>query len=176
MVKKMFAFILGVFFLCLVSTSVFSQQKRMIILKDGTRILGEILAFENNVYTIQSSVGELQINGQDIINISTPGLEPAADPALSQSDRRINPVDSQIANAQEQLMADQDFVSEAKKITEDPEIMKILSQPEIMQAVANRDMDALQSNPQVKDLLSNPKILELIQSASQKIEQPSPSP
>jgi len=160
---------------CLVAHPALCQEKRVIALKDGTKIIGEILSVENNIYTVNSSVGQLRIKDQDIVNISTPRLD-ATPPLAQKNQASVNPLDSQVAQVQQQLMADPNFISEAKNISEDPEIMKILQQPEIMQAIVNHDMNALQSNPGFKNLLSNPKILELIQSAGQKIGQPNLTP
>jgi hypothetical protein len=176
MVKKIFPFIVSVLFLSLVCAPAFCEQRRMITLKDGTSVLGEILSYENNVYTVRSSLGQLQIKDEDIVKISTPGLEPSAAPASPQDNLGARPVDSDIAQAQQQLMADGNFMAQAKAITEDPQIMKALSQPDIMQAVINRDVKALEANPTFKNLLNNPKILDLMRSAEEKMGQSAPSP
>mgnify|MGYP006940536496 FL=1 len=132
--------------------------------------MGEVLSFENNVYTVQSSLGQLQIKDQDIVAISAPSTEPPNCALPAQGSPPTGLTDDKIAEVRGQLMADPNFISGAKTIMEDQDIMKTLSQPEIMQAVANQDVNALQSNPQFKELLNNPKILELIQSMSPKLK------
>ena len=137
------------------------QEKRVISLKDGTTIIGEVLSFENGIYTVSSSLGQLKVNDQDVVSISTADLRTKVSP-LAKPSSPFPDLDGQIAQAQQQLMADPHFLEGAKSISEDPEVMA--------QAIMNHDIGALQSNPQFKDLLSNPKILELIQSAGQKLE------
>ncbi|MFA6378183.1 MAG: hypothetical protein WCX16_00170 [Candidatus Omnitrophota bacterium] len=176
MIKRSYTLIFSFIILCLAASHALAQEKRIVALKDGTKIVGEILSFENNVYTVRSSLGTLQIKDEDIVNISALALDVPASGLPQQDLSSGNPLDSQIHNMQQQLMTDQNFLSGAKEIAADPEIMQTLNQPEIMQAIVNRDVNALQSNPQFKNLLNNPKILELIQSASDKLEQPAVKP
>ncbi|MCX5681119.1 MAG: hypothetical protein NT079_02395 [Candidatus Omnitrophica bacterium] len=204
MVKKTFFLVISLLFLCLIPRPAEAQEKKIITLKDGTKIVGEILSLQNNVYAVQSSVGPLQIKDQDIVNIlafdtataphllntnsagtgevpmspkeNSTAIEAGATPTVAQSISSINPAESQIANVQERLMGDQNFISEIKNVADDQEIMHVLSQPDIMKAVGSHDINALQSNPQFKNLLNNPKILHLIESAGQKLGQPNLKP
>lgn len=176
MVKKVLFLIFIITVLALACGLTVAQQERMIALKDGSTVRGEILAYADNVYTVRSALGTLQISDQEIIEIttpqapSTPGQTPSADPVTA------DVLDAQIAQAQGQLMQDQDFVSDVKKLAEDPQVMQLLSQPDILRAVASRDVQTLESSPAFKDLMNNPKILDLIQAAGQRMAPPSPSP
>jgi len=170
MIKNICLFVASLLVFCVTASPALSQEKRVITLKDGTKIVGEILSFENNAYTVQSSLGQLQIKDQDIVAISLPGLPETAGTVASENSNPINPTDSQIDSLQQKLLNDESFMADANKIGKNPEIMNILSQPDIMQAIANRDINALQSNPKFKELLNNPQILELIQSTVKKIQ------
>lgn len=168
MIKRSLILTISLAITIIVADPALSQEKRIISLKDGTSIVGEIVSFENNIYTVSSSLGQLKINDQDIVSISTAGLGTTPLPVI-QPKSSSSALDGQIMQVQQQLMADPSFIEGAKSISEDPEVMAILKQPEVAQAIMNHDINALQSNPQFRNLLSNPKILELMQSAGQKL-------
>lgn len=149
-----------------------AQEKRAIMLKDGTRLVGEIISFDNGVYTLQTSVGTVKAQDSDIVSISSAATTQASLPSTgAQSPIPAGTaLDGQISNIQGQLMQDPDFISKAQDLSKNPEVIQVLSQPDVAQAIMNRDINALQNNPKIKDLLNNPQVLDLIQSTGQKLQ------
>jgi hypothetical protein len=174
--NKTISFLSTILSITLLCGPALSQEKRAITLKDGTKVIGEIVSVENSVYTINSSVGQLQIKDQDITAMAALGAEPIVNASTIQNIPATSSNERQIKAAQQELMTDPNFMMRAKEISQDQEIVGVLSKPEIMQAVANRDFEALQANPDFKDLLNNPKIRDLVGSAAEKISQPNQAP
>ena len=149
-----------------------AQEKRAITLKDGTKIIGEIISFENGVYTLETSFGQVAVPDTNIVSIasasaSAPSLPPIGAPSLIPSGI---PMDGQIESIQGQLMQDPNFIAKAQDLSKNPEVMQILSQPDVAQAIMNRDITALQNNPKIRELLNNPQVLDLIQVTGQKLQ------
>ncbi len=154
------------FTLCIiVATSIsslsYAQSIKTISLKDGSQIKGTILSVSNNVYTIQSSFGTLEINDSNISSISSENATSSAQPKMI-SDR-------QLAEYQKQLLQNPNVMSGIEDIASDPEVMQALSDPAFAQAIMSQDMQKLQNSDQFKQLIQNPKMQQLINNAGQAI-------
>ncbi|HQL40714.1 MAG TPA: hypothetical protein PLO93_00260 [Candidatus Omnitrophota bacterium] len=170
MIKKFLC--LALVILVVSASPLFAQEKRAIMLKDGTNIVAEILSFNNGIYTLATSFGRIDIPDTDIVSISSASATASSLPLTATQPTSPSgfPISSQINNIQGQLMQDPDFVSKAQDLSRNPEVMQVLSQPDIAAAIMNHDINALQNNPKIKELLSNPQVLDLIQSTGQKLQ------
>ena len=79
MKKKLQIYLAVVLCVTLCSAKVlFADASKIILLKDGSQLKGEVLAVNNDVYTIQTqNLGTIQIRGTDIVSIAAENLAPA---------------------------------------------------------------------------------------------------
>ncbi len=136
------------------SFHVFAESE--IVLKDGSRIRGEVLSMQNGLYRIRTeSMGTIQLRSREILSItslgvSVPGDSPGTDTAAS-SQTAVDSIKSSIVNSP-------GVMSTIMALQNDPQMKAILADPEIMRAVQNLDLQALGNHPKIKALMNNPKI------------------
>jgi hypothetical protein len=154
----------GVFMLVglLISFSAFAEKE--IVLKDGSRLRGEVLSMQNGLYEIRTeSMGTVQLGSRQIQSITSlggaaPGEATGADStALSQS-----AVDS----IKSSIVSNPGVMSRILQLQNDPEMRAVLADPEIMRAVQSFDLQTLSNNPKIKALMDNDKIQSISDSVN----------
>lgn len=127
-----------------------------IILKDGSRIRGEVQSMQNELYEIRTeSMGTIQLDSSQIQSMTTvgvliPGDSSSADTSVL-SQTAVDSVKSSIVNSP-------GVMSMIMELQNDPQIKAVLADPEIMRAVQNLDLQTLSNNPKIKALMDNSKI------------------
>lgn len=158
-------------FLLLVSASLLFAapafaKTQVFTLKDGSQIKGELVEFEDGIYTVNTtSFGEMQINQNEVVSVADPGATPAVPTVAAPAGNaaRNSELSQQVSAMQTQLMANPEFLADLQQMAQDPEIMNILSDPALVQAVTSKDVTAIQTNPRAKQLMDNPKMQALIE-------------
>lgn len=147
------------FFMSIFYGSVFAGEFRMIELADGSRIYGEIVSFNDGVYTLKSdSLGIIEIDESEIrvIRFKSDGLK---------SGERERPertsIKPEISDLQRSMISDEEIMNMIFSLQNDPAIQDILNNPEIMNAVKSGDISTLLANPKVMNLLNNIHIKEI---------------
>lgn len=124
-----------------------------IILKDGSRIRGEVQSMQNGLYEIRTeSMGTIQLGSSQIQSLTTvdvpiPGDSSSADMSQSAADS----IKSSIVNSP-------GVMSMIMELQNDPQMKAVLADPEIMRAVQNLDLQTLRNNPKIKALMDHSKI------------------
>jgi len=141
------------FFISIFYGSVFAGELRLIELSDGSSIYGEIVSFNDGVYTLKSdSLGIIEIDESDvrIIRSNPDGLksEELASPEGT-------PIKPEIRDLQKSMMGNEEIMNMILSLQNDPAIQDILSNPEIMNAVRAGDISTLLANPEFMKLLNN---------------------
>ncbi|MBF0122981.1 MAG: hypothetical protein HQL21_06205 [Candidatus Omnitrophica bacterium] len=157
-------FLITLFSLSMISSAAFAGTPKIITLKDGSVIHGQVLGIENSTYTIESPLaGTMHIAEDQIISISSPnqGVVPAPVSAASNASPSM-PKDD-ISAVQNRILANPDAMSDIQALIADPEVMALMSDPAFMQAVQSRDPATIQANPRTQELMENPKIKALIE-------------
>ncbi|MCZ6504163.1 MAG: hypothetical protein O6945_16825 [Gammaproteobacteria bacterium] len=127
-----------------------------ILLKDGSRIRGEVQSMQNELYEIRTeSMGTIQLDSSQIQSMTTvgvliPGDSSSADTSVL-SQTAVDSVKSSIVNSP-------GVMSMIMELQNDPQIKAVLADPEIMRAVQNLDLQTLSNNPKIKALMDNSKI------------------
>ena len=127
-----------------------------IILKDGSRIRGEVLSMQNGLYEVRAeSIGTIQLGSSQIQSMTTiavpiPGDSSSADTSVS-SQSAVDSIKSSIMNSP-------GVMSILMALQNDPQMKAVLADPEIMRAVQNLDLQTLSNNPKIKALIDNAKI------------------
>ncbi len=147
------------FFISIFCGSVFAGEFRTIELADGSSIYGEIVSFNNGVYTLNTdSLGIIEIDESEIrvIRFKSDGLK---------SGERERPestsIKPEIRDLQRSMIGDEEIMNMIFSLQNDPAIQDILSDPEIMNAVKSGDISTLLANPKFMNLLNNINIKEI---------------
>lgn len=145
-----------------------------ILLRDGSRIRGEILSLENGVYKIESrSLGTIELASSQIQAILSRSSEvdinsfsaPAAGAISAPAAGSLPAAGAQSAmqSIQSALTSDPGMMRSIRELQNDPQMKAIISDPEIMKAIQNFDLQALAENPKIKALMANAKIKRIQQ-------------
>jgi hypothetical protein len=140
-----------------------AERLRIIELDDGSRIAGEILAFESGVYTIQSdTLGRLHIPDENIRAILSDRPEPIL-PGESLTPMQGPSTAAQYAELQSHILNDPNLLTIVMSLQSDPQILSILNDTTVMDAIAAGNLDALQSHPKIRALEDHQTIQQLLQ-------------
>ena len=146
-------------FLCLIlfAAGAGAGELKVIELKDGSIITGEVISLAGGLYTIKSdSLGMIKVEELKIRAIRSRSPEKgsaSADPAAAQS--------SDAQALQQKMMGDQEIMTMIQALRDDPEFKKVMEDPVVMKAMKNGDVSTLMANPQFMKLLNNPTVKEI---------------
>jgi hypothetical protein len=148
-----------------------SADQKSITLKDGSVIRGELVSFENGLYTVKTdNLGQLilsEANVVSVVNTALAGTVPQPQVAQAQAPMQQGDFSNQVANMQSQIMANPQTMQSIMAMAEDPEIAAMFSDPAFVQqltaAMSGGNPEALASDPRIQKLMANPKMQALIQ-------------
>ena len=155
-----------VFCLCMPGGSANAGEAKEIILKDGSRIRGEVVSMQNGLYQVKTeSLGLIQLRSPQIESITS------FDSSPSQTVNDTNSVGptmspSALQSIQSSMVSNPGVMSSISELQNDPQMKAVLDDPEIMRAVQNFDLQALSDNPKIKALMNNAKIKRIQRSVN----------
>ncbi len=139
-------------------------EPRVIELKDGSVITGEVVNYANGVYTIHSdSMGDIRIKDSAIATIREPSPTTAAGPATAGTGTAAS-----VAALKDRMLSNAEVMDLVADLKDDPQFSKVLNDPAIVQAVQTNDVAALMANPAFLALLDDPRVQEI----EKKMEKP----
>ncbi len=154
--------IAALFSLFIISSTALAGTPKILTLKDGSIIHGQVIGMEDGKYTIESPLtGTMHIAEDQIVSISALNQETPPTPVASNPPPSA-PKDN-VTAAQNKILANPDAMQDIQTLASDPEVMAIISDPAFMVAVQTRDPATIQANPRTKQLMENPKIKALIE-------------
>ncbi|MBF0486175.1 MAG: hypothetical protein HQL16_06650 [Candidatus Omnitrophica bacterium] len=146
------------------------SSSKIITLKDGTRINGQIMNLESGRYAIQSpSMGEVKIKEDDIISITSADAAAAPTAPAPAMPQTVQPVKfkgeyaQQMQAVQSEILSNPNAMAQIQELMSDPQIMEALKDPAFVAAIQSGDPNAVQSSPQFQKLLNDPKMQNMIQ-------------
>jgi hypothetical protein len=158
-VKMKQGFIVGLFLFAALCNNLFAAELREIELIDRSVILGEIMSFQNGVYTVKSGgLGVIKVEESKILAIRRPNKS-SSQSSITSSNYSSN---TDIESLEKLLMGDKDIMDEIQSLQGDPDVQEILQDPVIVDALNSGNIQALISSPKFMDLLNNPKIQKII--------------
>jgi hypothetical protein len=148
----------------------FAQNTKSFTLKDGSIIKGELISFQDQMYSIRlpGQSQTMDVPESYVIQISDANTANSANTSSTIAPSTI-PSAAQIQNMQNMLLADPAAMEQIQSLLQDPEITSILSDPDFMNAVMTYDTQKVSENEKTQKLLENPKILRLIESFQGKL-------
>lgn len=169
--KKYYSILILAIVLLSVGTTSYAGSMKIIKLKDGSVLKGNVLRLSSGVYTFETSnLGEVDIEESDILSITSPELSGS----LSGNSSTLNNMKSedlkkQVQQIQGSILADEGIMLEIQDMLKDENIRAMLSDPKLMEDVTSFDPQKIQQNTSVQELMNNPKIQELMQKIQQKM-------
>lgn len=180
--KKCFIYIIA-FFAVIMPLCVFAQNSR-ITLSDNTTIYGTVVGMNNGVYVIKTeTMGELNINAENVVSISSLKNNPKSADNLSQikiieeSDKsqrskkntQSNNSGDYSTSLQEQanmrvqsMTMDSNFLDSLMNLSENSMMTDIMNDPEIMDAIGRGDYEFLMQNDKMNGLMESDDIKSLL--------------
>jgi hypothetical protein len=176
-----------VFLLILVLTpGVFAraQVNRVIKLKNGTIMRGQVLSYKDGQYIINNPrYGKVRIKENNVVSIEdsstktvyTSVTEKNPPPVLQKADpsqQQDRPTQADLERIQSQPSAqylkqrienDPGLQQDFQSLLENKEVMQTLTDPTVMQAIIKGDTNTLMKNKAFQDLINNPDMQKIIQ-------------
>jgi len=172
-----------------------AQTQRVITLTDGSMLMGEIINFENNIYTVQTSnLGQVEINDADVASISKDRPPPKQTQLQMQNQGQFDYSDlnklipgagvmgnmgamdpsfsSQMQNVQQNILADPEMMNDMEGLLQNESLKILLSDPEVMKSVLSGDPNTMQSNEKIQQLLQDPQIQALMEKMRSRMPPP----
>jgi hypothetical protein len=154
-----------IFFLVFAGASIaHAQSTKTIILKDGSKLKGQIVSLEDGVYKIQNSnLGNIQVREENILSISAEDFSQPTPAAPITGGGASAGFRNQVQEIQGSVMSDPALMEDISTLTQDPEFIKMLNDKELISDIYSYDPARIQSNPKLQQLMQNPKMRELIE-------------
>jgi hypothetical protein len=142
-------------------TAGIAGEQRRIELQDGGLIFGEIVAFANGVYTINSPafVGKIKIKDDKIKAIRSP----QAEALLSEQADALSKLGlaSEFQSLQDLVANNKEVMTALTTLQNDPQFQAVLQDKDVMNAVMSGNFGALLNNPSFMKLLEHKKVQEI---------------
>ena len=133
------------------------------VLKDGSRIQGDIQSIDNGVYTISSaSIGTVHVaqsNIARIVHVDNAKATASSDKSAAHD----GAMTQQIQQLQSSLAKDPAALQSIMRLQSDPQVPAVLNAPAIAKAIQDGDYASLMSNPKIQALENNPHVKQLVQ-------------
>ncbi|XOV87704.1 MAG: hypothetical protein ACFHX7_22570 [Pseudomonadota bacterium] len=138
-----------------VLVSYVTADERIVQLKDGSQIRGEVVGMMNGEYVIQSpTLGTLRLASDKIVSITLPSAAPNPSAAAGAGASALESIQSTIAS-------DPGLMARIMSLQQDPQMQAVLGDPEIMGAVQRLDFEALRNNPRFRALMESSNVREI---------------
>ena len=149
------------------NTAAYCGQLSKIELTDGSVINGEIISYENSVYTIGTSTfGEVKVEAAKVSKIGS--VDPALANLPSDSAAQVSiPTKAQIDSQGQALMSNPENMAIITRLAAEPEIQELAKDPEIADIVKRGDIKALVENEKFKAIVQSQKLQEAIRKLKQ---------
>lgn len=148
------AVVYTIFCLIIWEYTIFASEFMQVELHDGTIIVGKIISFQDDCYTIKSdTLGTVNINESKIRIIRSISGAEDTEGGLKQPNPSINSENSDVEDLTKQMMIDEQIMNIIFSLQNDPNFQKILNDPALLNAVNSGDLATLMSNPAFMNLL-----------------------
>ena len=168
--KKYHSILILTIALLSVNTVSSAETMKIIKLKDGSVLNGNVLQLNDGVYTFETSnLGEVDIEESDILSITSSELSGSSSgSSTTTSDAQKRELQKQVQQMKGTILADEEVLKEIQIMSEDENIRALLSDPQLLKDVTSFDQQKIKQNKSVQDLMNNPKMQELMDKIQEK--------
>jgi hypothetical protein len=139
------------FFLIFSLRPLAQAEERVIKLKDGSVIPGEILSKEGDIYKIKTAtLGIVAVQEEKISSIAE--AEPKGTASVSGEEKAYR----------EKILASPQAMESVKTLAQDKDVVAILSDPQLKEAIARHDLRFLQTNEKFIKFMNNPAVKKIV--------------
>jgi len=149
-------------FILLSGAPAYCGQASRFELTDGSVIKGEVVSYENNVYTVNTAnLDQIKIEAGNIskiepLNYTSTGIN--INPAI----QTVSPAQLQPSVNGNILMQNPENMGVIMELTNSPELQRIARDPEVLEAAQKNDIQALMKNKEFMDIVNSPEIQEAV--------------
>jgi gamma-glutamyl phosphate reductase len=138
---------------------------KVITLKDGSTIKGEVVSLIDGRYTIKTdSLGEMTIAEDAILEITAFNAAP-----LSSSSATTNSLKKSVQAVQSQVMQDENIMRSINALAQNEEIMKLMQDQNFVNMIMSFDEEKIRNSPAVQELMQREDIKRIMNEIQQKI-------
>jgi hypothetical protein len=140
---------------------------KVIKLKDGTTLIGEITSMTNGRYSVKTeNLGVVNFTDEDVLSIQSPGVAAENSPLTGGSSSSLK---QQVQSVQAQVMNDETIMESISELAEDREIQQLLQNPQLMNTIMTFDEQQIANDPAIQKLLERKDIQEIIKQIESKV-------
>ena len=148
----------------------YAQSTKIITLKDGSVLQGEVVELTDQVYTIKTSnLGQIQLKESDILSIISKENYVNAKKATEDRSLQSQQIKGQVQALQNNILSDPDIMRDIQSLIEDEEIKSIITDKNFINDIMSYDPQRIDKNEKTSDLMRNPKIQNLMNKINQKL-------
>lgn len=158
-----------IFCSCLLAlnAAAYCGQATRIELSDGSVINGEITAFTEGVYTINTAAfGEIKVDGSRVSKIESIESFSPGEP-VSPIVQEGNLDQSKIDSYRQTLMSNPENAAIVTGLAADPRIQELAQDPEIINAAKSGDIQTLMKNEKFMSIVNSPQMQEAVRKLKQ---------
>jgi hypothetical protein len=151
----------GLLALCLVLVfGPVAAEGRVIELRDGSVLKGELVGAGNGHYRIRTPVlGEIELPESEVVAIRSPGI---GSPSPMSALPGAPDLQAVMAGIQRQMVGDPSLAGAIMALQGDPELQAALADPAFSQLILSGNVAALGTDPRFLRLMANPAVQALI--------------
>jgi len=155
--------------LVLLQSSTLAATK-IITLKDGSVLKGNIVKMMDGQYTLATeNLGEIKVPESDVLSIQSLEAISSSQQLSNKGTSGTSPLKNEVERLQGDILADPNLMNEVQTMIKDEEIKSLLSDPKLLDDVMSFDQDTIQNNKNIQQLLQNPKMKNLMNKIQEKI-------
>lgn len=139
--------------------------ERAFQLRDGSVLMGELIAVAEGRYRIRSAaLGEIELPESQILAIRSapPASAPGSPPIQSAVPADASDLPRLMAGIQQQMAGDPTLAGAIAALQNDPELLSALADPGFTQLILSGNLTALGTDPRFLRLMANPAIQSIL--------------
>jgi len=150
-------------------TPTYAQTSKIISLKDGSLLIGQVLGMSDGVYTIKTqNMGAVKIHEADIVSIQNNDESVAQrlkeyKNSEHQQNLEKNQLKVQVEQMQNDLLSNPALMKDIESLIQNEDILSIITDPGVMKDVLSYDPERLENNEKLRLLMEQPEIKALIE-------------
>ncbi len=148
----------------MVNVAAYCGQLSRIELTDGSIVNGEVVAYLNGIYTINTiNLGKIDVQAEKIVRIESVEYVAPVEPVAQLN----NLSQTRVSAYGQALVQNPENADILKGLANNPTLAELASDPAIQQAAKTNDFQSLLNNPKFMSVINDPKVQETVKKLKQ---------